>query len=271
MRVGRTAWKAMFLLQMNRLEEILQTKRVEVEQLRPRAAELDRQTRARNEFRGFRAALKRANGGLAIIGEIKKASPSAGILAESFNPVVLARNYERDVAAAISVLTDEKFFQGSVQHLVDVRAAVSLPVLRKDFVLDEIQIVESAAAGADAILLIVAALDQTQLINLVRAAAKYQLDALLEVHTVEELERALEAEAEIIGINNRDLATFEVDLSVTEKLSEEVPNDIVLVSESGIKTPDDIARVKGCGVDAVLIGEALMRGQLSIEKARRVI
>jgi indole-3-glycerol phosphate synthase len=271
MRIGRTAWKAMFLLQMNRLEEILQTKRVEVEQLRPRAAELDRQARTRKEFRGFRAALKRADGDLAIIGEIKKASPSAGILAESFDPVVLARNYERDVAAAISVLTDEKFFQGSLQHLVDVRAAVSLPVLRKDFVLDEIQIVESAAAGADAILLIVAALDQPQLINLVRAAAKYQLDALLEVHTVEELERALEAEAEIIGINNRDLATFEVDLSVTEKLSEEVPNDIVLVSESGIKTPDDIARVKGCGVDAVLIGEALMRGQLSIEKARRVI
>lgn len=256
---------------MNRLEEILRVKREEIESLRSRANSFHRQAIERNDFRRFRAALKRADGDLAIIGEIKKASPSAGILAESFDPVVLARNYERDVAAAISVLTDAKFFQGSLEHLVDVRAAVSLPVLRKDFVLDEIQVVESAAAGADAILLIVAALDQTQLINLVRAAAKYQLDALLEVHTLEELERALEAEVEIIGINNRDLATFEVDLSVTEKLSEEVPNDIVLVSESGIKTPDDIARVKGCGVDAVLIGEALMRGQLSIEKARRVI
>jgi len=271
MRVGRTAWKAILLLQMNRLEEILQTKRVEVEQLRPRETELDRQARARNQFRSFHSALKRPDGELAVIAEIKKASPSAGVIAESFDPVAIAKDYERNGADAISVLTDSQFFQGKLEHLVDVRHAISLPVLRKDFVLDEIQIVESAAAGADAILLIVAALDQTQLINLVRAAAKYQLDALLEVHTLEELKRALEAEAEIIGINNRDLATFEVDLSVTEKLSEEVPNDIVLVSESGIKTPDDIARVKGCGVDAVLIGEALMRGQLSIEKVRRVI
>jgi indole-3-glycerol phosphate synthase len=255
---------------MNRLEEILRVKRKELESLRARANSLHQQALERKEFRGFRAALKRADGNLAIIGEIKKASPSAGILAQSFDPVVLARNYERDLAAAISVLTDAKFFQGRVQHLIDVRAAVSLPVLRKDFVIDELQIVESAAAGADATLLIVAVLEQTQLVNLVSLAAKYQLDALVEVHTQEELDRALEAEAEIIGINNRDLATFEVDLGTTEKLSEQVPNDIVLVSESGIKTPDDVARVKGCGVDAVLIGEALMRGQLSIGQVRRL-
>jgi indole-3-glycerol phosphate synthase len=255
---------------MNRLEEIMRTKRIEIEPLRSRAAELHRQALERSEFRDFGAALKRSDGTLAVIAEIKKASPSAGILAESFDPVVLARNYERDVAAAISVLTDQNFFQGNMQHLVDARAAISLPVLRKDFVLDKIQIAESAAASADAVLLIVAALEQMQLVNLVSAAAEYRLEALVEVHTLEELDRALNAEAEIIGINNRDLATFEVDLSVTEKLSEQVPNDIVLVSESGIKTSDDIARVKACGVDAVLIGEALMRGQLSIEKARRL-
>jgi len=253
---------------MNRLEEILRVKHQEIESLRSQADSLHRRALERKDFRGFRAALKRADGNLAIIGEIKKASPSAGILAESFDPVVLAKNYEHDVAAAISVLTDEKFFQGSLQHLVDVRAAISLPILRKDFVLDEIQVAESAAAGADAILLIVVALEQTQLVKLVGAAAKYQLDALVEVHTLEELDRALEAEATIVGINNRDLTTFTIDLSVTEKLSEQVPNDIVLVSESGIKTLDDVARVKGCGVDAVLIGEALMRGQLSLSQLR---
>jgi len=253
---------------MNRLEEILRVKREEIELLRSRAPELHRQALERSESRAFQAALQRDDGELAIIGEIKKASPSAGVLAESFDPILLARGFEREGATSISVLTDEKFFQGRMQHLVDVRAAVSLPVLRKDFVLDEIQMVESAAAGADAILLIVAALEQTQLLKLVGAAAKYHLDALVEVHTREELDRALEAEAAIIGINNRDLTTFAIDLSVTEKLSEEVPNDIVLVSESGIKTLDDIERVKGCGVDAVLIGEALMRGQLSLSQLR---
>ncbi len=253
---------------MNRLEEILRVKRGEIESLRSRAPELHQQAVERSQSRGFRAALQRADGELAIIGEMKKASPSAGVLVESFDPVVLARSLERDGATSISVLTDEQFFQGKMQHLVDVRAAISLPVLRKDFVLDEIQVVESAAAGADAILLIVVALEQTQLVKLVRVAAKYQLDALVEVHTGEELDRALEAEATIIGINNRDLTTFTIDLGVTEKLSEEVPNDIVLVSESGIKTADDVARVKACGIDAVLIGEALMRSQLSIKKAQ---
>jgi indole-3-glycerol phosphate synthase len=162
---------------------------------------------------------------------------------------------------AISVLTDEQFFQGRLSYLDLIRPAVVQPLLRKDFILDEIQIAESAAAGADAILLIVAALDQRQLIALLETAETYQLDALVEVHTLEELDRALETSARIIGINNRNLATFEVDLGVTERLSEEVPDGIVLVSESGIKTAEDLARIKACGVDAVLIGEALMRAQ----------
>ena len=254
---------------MNRLEEILLAKRDEIERLKPRVAELDREAQARTDFRDFRGALESSGGKIAVVAEIKKASPSAGIIAESFDPVVIARNYERTGAAAISVLTDERFFQGSLEYLAEVRSVVSLPLLRKDFIFDEIQLAESAANGADAILLIVAALDQNQLIDLLSAAGKYQLDVLVEVHTREEIKRAIDAGAEIIGINNRDLTTFAVDLGVTEKLSQEVPSDVVLVSESGIKSAADAERVKACGVNAILVGEALMRGQLSIEELNR--
>jgi len=253
---------------MNRLNEILRAKRAEIDRLRPYAAELHERARWRNDFRSLRSALKRNDGSLAIIAEIKKASPSAGVIAESFDPVAIAKDYQRAGADAISVLTDQQFFRGKLNHLVDVRRTVSLPVLRKDFVIDKIQIAESAAAGADAILLIVASLDQKQFVDLSEAAAKYQLDALVEVHTLAELDRALDADAQIIGINNRDLVTFDVDLSVTEKLSGQVPDEVVFVSESGIKTAEDVARIQACGVDAVLIGEALMRGELSIEELR---
>jgi indole-3-glycerol phosphate synthase len=251
---------------MNRLDEILRTKRTEVERLRPRAAEFESQAQQRDDFRSLWSALQRPDGKLAVIAEIKKASPSAGLIAESFDPVAIAKNYEQSGGGAISVLTDKPFFQGALDHLVDVRRAVALPILRKDFILDEIQIAESAAAGADAILLIVAALEQKQLVDLYAAAAKYRLDALIEVHTREELERALEISAKIIGINNRDLGTFDVDLSVTEELCKHVVDDVVLVSESGIKTAEDVARLRGCGVDAILVGEALMRGEILIEQ-----
>jgi indole-3-glycerol phosphate synthase len=250
---------------MNRLEEILNAKRVEIEQLRPREAELDRQAQARKDFRSFRTALQSSDDKIAIIAEVKKASPSAGVIAQSFDPVEIAKNYERAGASAISVLTDEKFFQGKLEYLKKIREAVAVPLLRKDFVLDEIQIAEAAANGADAILLIVAALEQRQLVDLANAATNYKLDALIEVHSRGELDRALDAGAKIIGINNRNLATFDVDLRVTEELCRQVPDEIVLISESGIKTAHDVARVKACGVDAVLIGEALMRGELSIE------
>jgi indole-3-glycerol phosphate synthase len=256
---------------MNPLEEILEAKRQEIEQLRPRAAELDRQARARKDFRDFRSALHRDDEKIAVIAEIKKASPSAGVIAKSFEPVEIAKNYERAGANAISVLTDLKFFQGSLEHLKNVRNAVSLPLLRKDFIWDRAQIAESAANGADAILLIVAALTQDQLVRLLKGAKEFRLDALVEVHSVDELQRALEAGGEIVGINNRDLTTFDVDLMVTEKLCRDIPDDIILVSESGIKTPQDIARMKACGVDAVLVGEALMRGEVSIEQLRAVV
>jgi len=183
------------------------------------------------------------------------------VIVESFDPVAIAKNYARAGVEAISVLTDEQFFQGHLDYLQLIRDAVPQPLLRKDFILDPLQIMEAAVAGADAILLIVAALNQEQLATLLETASLYQLDALVEVHTLGELDRAMETEARLIGINNRNLATFEVDLAVTEALSEQVPKEIVLVSESGIRTAEDLARIKACGVDAVLIGEALMRGQ----------
>lgn len=245
---------------MDRLEEILRAKRDEIEALRPRRDELHRAALLRNDFRRFASVLQAGEGKLALIAEVKKASPSAGVIVEAFDPVAIAKNYARAGVEAISILTDEKFFQGHLDYLGTIRTAVPQPLLRKDFILDPLQIMEAAMAGADAILLIVAALTQNELISLLETAALYQLDVLVEVHTLLELERALETPAQIIGINNRNLATFEVDLSVTEKLSEEVPDEIVLVSESGIRTADDLARIKACGVDAVLIGEALMRG-----------
>ena len=256
---------------MNRLDKILRVKRAEIKRLRSRAAELDREARTRTDFRDFRSALQRSDDKLGVIAEIKKASPSAGIIAVSFDPVGVAKDYERGGANALSVLTDTKFFQGKLQDLADVWRVVSVPLLRKDFILDEIQIAESAANGADAILLIVAALEQKQLVHLLHTTATYQLDALVEVHTREELNRALDAGATIIGINNRNLATFDVDLAVTEKLCRDVPDEIVLISENGIKTLRDVARVKACGVDAILVGEALMRGEISIEQLRAVV
>src|SRR3989442_15672090 len=176
---------------MNRLEEILEVKRQEIEQLRPRATELDREARARTDFRDFRSVLRRDDEKLAVIAEIKKASPSAGVIAKTFEPVEIAKNYERTGANAISVLTDSKVFQGSLEHFRNVRDAVSLPLLRKDFICDLAQIAESAANGADAILLIVAALTQDQLVRLLKGAKEYRLDPLLEVHSGAELPNAL--------------------------------------------------------------------------------
>jgi indole-3-glycerol phosphate synthase len=258
---------------MNRLEEILRVKREEVKRLKPRRANLDRSAKGRirrgeQVQNAFTSALQQGDEQLAVIAEVKKASPSAGVIAKSFDPAAIVKNYEHAGANAISVLTDTKFFQGSPEDLVKVRKTVSLPLLRKDFILDEIQVIESKAIGADAILLIVAALEQAQLVDLIRAAESHKLDALIEVHTHEELHRALEAGAKIVGINNRNLATFDVDLAVTEELCREVPDEIILVSESGIKTPRDVSRMKACGVDAILVGEALMRGETSIAELR---
>ena len=196
---------------------------------------------------------------LGLIAEVKKASPSAGIIAKDFDPVSQAKKYADAGASAISVLTDEKYFKGKLEYLTQIQQIVDVPVLRKDFIVHESQIYEASVAGADAILLIVAALSQEDLKRLFDCAYTYQLEVLMEVHDLPELERALETDVKIIGVNNRNLKTFEVDLKNTESISEEVPEDILFVSESGIKTPQDASLVASWGADAVLVGETLMR------------
>ncbi|MEI8340730.1 MAG: indole-3-glycerol phosphate synthase TrpC [Verrucomicrobiota bacterium] len=243
----------------DRLQQILAVKKTEVAKLLPRSEHLRAAALQRNDFRGFAAAIDRGPESLGLIAEVKKASPSAGIISESFNPVLIAKAYESAGAHAVSVLTDEQFFKGSLAYLSQVRAAISLPVLRKDFIIHEAQIFEAVCAGADAILLIVAALEQAQLEALHKIATDFQLDALVEVHTLEELDRALEIEAKLIGINNRNLATFQVDIKTTEELSEQTPEEVLLVSESGIKSADDTRRILDCGCNAILVGETLMR------------
>ncbi|HJT79769.1 MAG TPA: indole-3-glycerol phosphate synthase TrpC [Chthoniobacterales bacterium] len=255
---------------MNRLEEILAVKRAEVERLQPIAARIIDQAFSVTDFRGFRAALQRSDDQLAIIAEVKRASPSAGTIAAGTDPGEKAKDYQQQGAEAVSVLTDKTFFQGAMADLAIVHDAVTIPVLRKDFIIDRLQIVQAVAGGADAVLLIVAALPGPELLKLTSAAAELHLDTLIEVHTEEELQRAIDVGATIIGINNRDLTTFEVDLSVTEELSELVPNDVVLVSESGYKTAEDVRLAHQCGVNAVLVGEALMRGDVTIDELRAV-
>jgi indole-3-glycerol phosphate synthase len=184
------------------------------------------------------------------------------VIAADFDPVATARAYEAAGAHCLSVLTDEQFFQGSLSYLTRIREATALPCLRKDFIIHEAQIFEASVAGADCILLIVAALEQPALESLYRIAETLQMDALVEVHTAEELDRALDLGARLIGINNRNLHTFEVDLATTERLSEEVPDDVLLVSESGLKTRADSQRVFDAGCNAILVGESLMRAGL---------
>ncbi len=245
---------------MSRLQEILDHKRTEIAPLLARAGHLRAAALQRNDFRGFAAALDRGPDRLGLIAEVKKASPSAGDIVADFDPVAIARAYEAAGADALSVLTDERFFKGSLSYLARIRGEVSLPVLRKDFILHEAQIYEAVCAGADAILLIVAALEREELLRLHELAASLQLEVLVEVHTLAELDRALEIpELRLLGVNNRNLVTFEVDLATTEELSADVPEEVMLVSESGIRTGADTARLREYGTDAILVGESLMR------------
>ena len=195
----------------------------------------------------------------AVIAEIKKASPSKGLLAPAFDPAAFARSYERNGATCLSVLTDQEFFQGCDEDLRQARAACTLPVLRKDFTLDSYQVYEARAMGADCILLIVAALGDTQMRELAALARDLGLDVLVEVHNEDELERALQVDTPLIGINNRDLRTFEVSLKTTLELLDKIPKDRVTVTESGIQLPADVALMREHGVNAFLVGEAFMR------------
>ena len=211
-------------------------------------------------LRDFMGALRQPNqGSVSLIAEIKKASPSAGVIRADFDPVQIAHIYEENGAACLSVLTDKKFFQGHDDYLRAVRDAVALPIIRKDFIINEWQIYESRWLGADAVLLIVAALTPAQIAEYAAMARELGMAALVEVHTEAEMQVALDAGAKLIGINSRDLNTFVTDLGTVERLAAMVPADVTLVAESGIKTPADVKRVADAGAKAILVGETLMR------------
>jgi len=245
------------------LAEILATKREEVRRLSRR--DIRAAAAHAPPVRPFAEAL-RLGDAVSLLAEVKPRSPSAGAIRPGSDPARIAMSYERAGASAISVLTDEQYFGGSLAALEAARDAVALPLLRKDFMIDPIQVEEARGAGADAILLIVAALDDATLRELQHVAAEMGMAALVEVHDEPELERALEAGASIVGVNNRDLRTFHTDLSVTERLAPMVPAQAILVGESGIRSAVDVERLGEAGVDAVLVGESLMR-RTDIEEA----
>jgi indole-3-glycerol phosphate synthase len=274
---------------MTILDKIVTVKRREVVALRPQAERFRVEATARTDFRDFAPALRGVrtasdlneksipspNQSIALIAEVKKASPSAGVICSDFDPVRTAQEYEKAGASAISVLTDREFFQGHIEFLQQIRATVKLPLLAKDFVIEELQVYEAAVRGADAVLLIAAILDDAQL-KAYRALAQHlHLAALIEVHDERELDRALAAGADIIGINNRDLRDFSVRLGTTEKLTGIVRHgacaDRLIVAESGIHTRADVERVVKAGVNAILVGESLMKSGDIAGKVKELI
>lgn len=240
------------------LSRIVRTKRGEVDSLRPRAAQMRAEAGDAAPTRGFARAL-RSPDTVRVLAEIKRRSPSAGAIRAGADPARIAHAYELGGAAALSVLTDREYFDGSLAALAAARAAVELPLLRKDFVIDPLQLWEARAAGADAVLLIVRILEDAQLVELGGLARELGLDTLVEVHDREELARALAAGATLLGINNRDLKTFTTDLRLSLEVAPTVGGAVTLVAESGIRTADDVRRLGEAGVDAVLVGESLMR------------
>jgi indole-3-glycerol phosphate synthase len=255
---------------MSRLDDIVAQKRGEVAALRlnGRERELWAEADAASAPRKFRDALMA--GRPSVIAEVKRASPSRGVITDDFAPVEIGKAYERGGADAVSVLTDERFFFGSNEHLRAVRRSIALPVLRKDFVIDALQVVEARALGADAILLIVRLLDDGSLRAWRELAASMGMDALVEVHDEHEARRAVDSGATLIGVNNRDLATFKVDLETSERVRHLIPSDVVKVSESGIQSPEDAARMFRAGYDAVLVGEGLVTAEDRALAVRRM-
>jgi len=250
------------------LDRIVATKRNEVERLKQSFSlkEYERALADMPPCRGFRQALKSRRRAVGLIAEVKKASPSKGLIRPDFDPAAIARSYEAAGADCVSVLTDVEYFQGSNDNLRIVRETVGLPILRKDFTIDYRQIYEARRIGADAVLLIAAILTKEQMKEFLALANDLGLDALVEVHDLEELERVLELDAALIGINNRNLKTFVTDLKTTEQLIRHIPADRTIVSESGISAPQEIALLQSVGAHAVLVGEHFMR-QSSIEQA----
>ena len=242
------------------LNEIVAYKKEELAETKRTAPLSDIKAKARDAqpIRGFAKALS-DNGNIRLIAEVKKASPSKGVIREDFDPVKIAGIYEEAGASCLSVLTEKKYFQGSLEYLAEIRKSVSLPLLRKDFIIDEYQIFEARAAGADAILLISACLERQQIQDYLGIAKQLGLDVLVESHTYKELDKALLAGALLVGINNRDLTTFQVSLQTTLDLLKDIPDDRIVVSESGITSHEDVVKLQQAGVDAILVGESLMR------------
>lgn len=243
------------------LDDIIFNKRQEVTSLKVKFSGKDpaKLVKGLPKPRNFLKAFKKDK--LSLIAEIKKASPSAGVIRQDFDPISLAKTYDESGASAISVLTDAKFFQGKIDYIKSAKESTTIPILRKDFIIDESQVYEARIAGADALLLIVRVLSDEELVNLLALTEKLGMQALVEVHNAEEVERVLKTDAKVIGINNRDLDTFKVDLQTTVKLMKKFPKlkKRIVISESGIESKADIDILKKAGVDGVLIGETLMR------------
>ena len=256
------------------LKKIIHRKAEEVAQRQAAVslAEMERRSQAASPVRGFVASIRNRleAGQAAVIAEIKKASPSKGVIRENFQPDAIARSYEKGGAACLSVLTDIDFFQGSDAYLQQARAACRLPVLRKDFMIDPWQVFEARALGADCILLIAAVLEDAQMKELAQLATRLRMDVLVEVHDGEELERALPLDLPLIGINNRNLRTFVTSLQTTLDLLKAIPGDRIVVTESGIHTPDDVALMRSHQVHTFLVGEAFMKAEEPGEKLREL-
>ena len=260
-------------LMANILEKIVACKRQEVEAARKeRPVEmLQEQLAAAPPVRDFTAALASAAGGMGMIAEVKKASPSAGLIRADFDPVEIARVYESAGASCISVLTDEQFFQGHLDFLRQIRQAVSLPVMRKEFILDRYQVLEARAAGADCILLIAECLDDCKLRELYFYAAELGMESLIEIYEPDNLPRVLALEPNLLGVNNRNLKTFVTELGHSLSLKKQVPESCLFVSESGIRTREDVVRLQDGGVRAILVGETLMRADDIAGKVRDLL
>ena len=254
------------------LDEIIANKKQELAETKRQVPFSDIKSKAfgAEPTRGFGKALSSA-GDIRLIAEVKKASPSQGVIREDFEPVTIAQTYEESGASCLSVLTDNKFFQGNLGYLARIRQAINLPLLRKDFIIDEYQIHEARAAGADAILLIAACMEKQQIEDYLGIAKQLGLDVLVESHTYKELDASLRAGATLVGINNRDLTTFSVSLQTTLDLINDIPDDRTVVSESGIKTRDDVVKLHLAGVDAILVGESLMREKNIERKVKELL
>lgn len=254
------------------LDRIVEEKKREIDQAKEKVSleELMEKSASVGKQKSFKEAISQP-GRLNLIAEIKKASPSKGVLREDFKPVEIARAYQAAGASALSIITDKKFFQGDLAFLKAVKDAVNLPILRKDFIIDQYQIYESVYAGADSLLLIVRLLSAGQLAEFSSLCAQLNLEALCEVHSQEDLGKALAADCAIIGINNRNLDTFAEDLQVSARLIKKIPKDKIVVTESAIKTAEDVNYLKGLGVHAVLIGEAFMRSQDIGAKVKQIM